>query len=122
VADFSRYYRIPLSSKTDVEIMISTQQYEREGTLTKVDKTFERCKYHEFLDKIENDDIKKIIRSQKNKTQFKILEKIPIPNRDFQLFDDCLQIYLGTDPFIPHKVEERKKKFNRAFEELRGYL
>lgn len=39
----------------------------------------------------------------------------------YSLLDDLLQRYIGNDVIIPFSIEERKKKFPKAFEELENY-
>ena len=41
---------------------------------------------------------------------------------DFSLFAQLLRGYLGDDPWIPYDMEERRKKFPKAFEELKYYI
>lgn len=38
------------------------------------------------------------------------------------LFAQLLRDYLGDDPWIPYDMEERRKKFPKAFEELKYYI
>ena len=39
-----------------------------------------------------------------------------------RLFQDMLHAYLGSDIWIPHDMEDRRKKFPKAFRELKYYI
>ena len=38
------------------------------------------------------------------------------------LFAQLIREYLENDPWIPYDMEERHKKFPKAFEELKNYI
>jgi hypothetical protein len=37
-------------------------------------------------------------------------------------FDEIIKTYMDGNPWIPYDMEERRKKFPKAFEELKYYI
>ena len=61
---------------------------------------------------------------QKHHSTIGLIQEIPLTDekRNYEVLDALLERYLGDDVIIPFSMEERRKKYPLAFEELKQYI
>ena len=85
-------------------------------------KKTDNCEEPPFLIENWNSALFPAITEMCVKAHHGIIPKDDDKDRVNAFFTDFVKTYMDGDPWIPYDMEERRKKFPKAFEELKYYI